>query len=133
MHLQAIKSKLFHHQKQALAWMTARENSQELPPFWEEQNRKGKIEFFNSATNYATSKRPQSIKGGILADDMGLGKTLEIIALIVTNFHEGNPLVTLEDIKPANVNMSKKVQYCTHEWSMTMYFIFLHFKVTKNR
>ena len=29
---------------------------------------------------------------GILADDMGLGKTLEIIALILTNFVDGQPL-----------------------------------------
>ena len=29
---------------------------------------------------------------GILADDMGLGKTLEMIALILTNFVDKNPL-----------------------------------------
>ena len=100
---------MFHHQKQALAWMTARENSQELPPFWEERNRSGKIEYFNSATNYATSKRPESIRGGILADDMGLGKTLEIIALVVTNFHKGNPLVSLEDTKLVDLKVGTKV------------------------
>lgn len=47
----------------ALAWMTNREN--------------------------VRRSEQAGVKGGILADDMGLGKTLSIIALILTNFHDG--------------------------------------------
>jgi len=47
----------------ALAWMSNRENFKNL-----------------------------GMKGGILADDMGLGKTLSILALILTNFHDGMPM-----------------------------------------
>ena len=106
---QAIRSKLFLHQKQALAWMVAHENSQDLPPFWKERTSKNGKDYFNSATNYAASKRPECVLGGILADDMGLGKTLEVISLIVTNFHNGKPLVTIEDCKLRNA-MQEKVQ-----------------------
>ncbi|XP_031565004.1 helicase-like transcription factor isoform X3 [Actinia tenebrosa] len=94
---EVIKTKLYPHQKQSLAWMITKENNKDLPPFWEERTKNGKKEYFNTATNYATTKRPSCVKGGILADDMGLGKTLQIISLILTNFHDGKPLATLED------------------------------------
>ncbi|XP_078694634.1 helicase-like transcription factor isoform X1 [Branchiostoma floridae x Branchiostoma belcheri] len=87
---QSIRTSLFPHQKQALAWMARRENSNELPPFWEER---GTNKFFNSVTNFTSTRRPQSVRGGILADDMGLGKTLVVISLILSNFHSGKPLV----------------------------------------
>ncbi|XP_077988188.1 helicase-like transcription factor [Glandiceps talaboti] len=84
----AIATTLYPHQKQALAWMKARENNDDLPPFWEKRNGK----YFNSLINYVTTNRPPAVKGGILADDMGLGKTLEVIALIMSNFYDGKPL-----------------------------------------
>jgi len=96
----AVKTILFPHQKQALSWMIACESNDNLPPFWEE---KGPQNFFNLVTNHSSSKRPASVKGGILADDMGLGKTLEIIALIVTNFKNGKNLVTVDKTKPVNL------------------------------
>ncbi len=73
------------------------ENDDTLPPFWEQR---GPQDFFNSATNFSAPKKPKSIKGGILADDMGLGKTLQIIALIITNFKNGQNLVTIDKTKP---------------------------------
>ena len=60
----AVATPLFPHQREALAWMVRHE----MTP--------------NSG-----------MVGGILADDMGLGKTLSVIALIVTNHHDGRPLV----------------------------------------
>ncbi|XP_071999196.1 helicase-like transcription factor isoform X1 [Engystomops pustulosus] len=87
----SVQTKLLPHQKQALSWMVSRENSQELPPFWEERNGF----YYNTLTNFAEKERPESVRGGILADDMGLGKTLSTIALILTNFHDGKPLTTL--------------------------------------
>uniref|UniRef100_A0A8C1SBB5 Helicase-like transcription factor n=1 Tax=Cyprinus carpio TaxID=7962 RepID=A0A8C1SBB5_CYPCA len=85
---EAVCTSLLPHQKQALSWMTSRENSSDLPPFWEEKHGL----YFNVLTNFAIKERPEKVLGGILADDMGLGKTLTTIALIVSNFHNGKPL-----------------------------------------
>lgn len=82
-----IATTLLPYQKQGLAWMLDRENT-ELPKagstdivqLW--QSSQGGYK--NIATNYTTS-RPQLASGGILADDMGLGKTLQIISLIVAD------------------------------------------------
>lgn len=73
-----IKSELFMHQKEALGWLVQRENSSELPPFWEEKDG----EYINVLTNYKTKQRPEPLRGGIFADDMGLGKTLALLSLI---------------------------------------------------
>ncbi|EMP38013.1 Helicase-like transcription factor [Chelonia mydas] len=91
---EAVGTPLLPHQKQALAWMVSRENSKELPLFWEEKNNF----YYNTLTNFAEKERPENVLGGILADDMGLGKTLATIALILTNFHDGKPL-SVEKIK----------------------------------
>ncbi|KAG8445328.1 hypothetical protein GDO86_010206 [Hymenochirus boettgeri] len=63
-----VGTRLLSHQKQALSWMVSRENSEELPPFWEERNNM----YFNTLTNFAEKQRPENVRGGILADDMGL-------------------------------------------------------------
>ena len=89
--------------------MIARENCKDLPPFWKERTVSGRKEYFNTATNYATGTRPSCVLGGILADDMGLGKTLEVISLIVTNFYNGKPLVTLADRKIIAAKASKVI------------------------
>ncbi|CAK7340285.1 unnamed protein product [Dovyalis caffra] len=75
---EVIKSQLFEHQKEGLWWLVNRENSGELPPFWEEKDG----EFVNVLTNYHTNRRPEPLRGGIFADDMGLGKTLTLLSLI---------------------------------------------------
>ncbi|KAK3589957.1 hypothetical protein CHS0354_034979 [Potamilus streckersoni] len=85
---EAVSTKMYPHQKQALNWMIKRENGSILPPFWEESGGK----YFNSITNFTSNNRPKSVQGGILADDMGLGKTLEMIALILTNFEDNKTL-----------------------------------------
>ena len=100
--------------------MVARENCKELPPFWKERKAGKEIQYFNTATNFATSNRPSCLLGGILADDMGLGKTLEVISLIITNFYNGKPLVTLAD-KKAGTAKSLKVSIL----STCRYVIFL--------
>ncbi|KAF7803986.1 putative SWI/SNF-related matrix-associated actin-dependent regulator of chromatin subfamily A member 3-like 1 [Senna tora] len=73
-----IKTDLFVHQKEALGWLVHRENSGDLPPFWEEKDGA----FVNILTNYSTDVRPEPLRGGIFADDMGLGKTLTLLSLI---------------------------------------------------
>nr|AAB64175.1 transcription factor [Mus musculus] len=114
---EAIETPLLPHQKQALAWMIARENSKELPPFWEQRNDL----YYNTITNFSVKERPENVHGGILADDMGLGKTLTAIAVILTNFDDGRPLLSKrgkknhpgkeykdETIKRRGSNMDKK-------------------------
>ncbi|EYU20813.1 hypothetical protein ABFS82_11G014800 [Erythranthe guttata] len=73
-----IKSELFSHQKEGLGWLVSRENSCDLPPFWEEKNGV----YVNELTNFQTDTRPDPLQGGIFADDMGLGKTLTLLSLI---------------------------------------------------
>ncbi|XP_006993878.1 helicase-like transcription factor isoform X1 [Peromyscus maniculatus bairdii] len=87
---EGIETPLLPHQKQALAWMISRENSKELPPFWEQRNDL----YYNTITNFCEKERPENVHGGILADDMGLGKTLTAIAVILTNFADGKPLLS---------------------------------------
>ncbi|XP_059208866.1 helicase-like transcription factor isoform X2 [Centropristis striata] len=86
---ESVGTSLLLHQKQALSWMCARENKSSLPPFWE---KRGEL-YYNSLTCFSAKEMPERIRGGILADDMGLGKTLTTIALILTNFHNGKPLL----------------------------------------
>lgn len=68
-----IKTPLYPHQKEALAWMIRQENSNKLPVFWEAQ---GDSNYFHTLTNFTSSTRPQQTRGGILADDMGLGNIM---------------------------------------------------------
>lgn len=75
---EVIKSELFLHQKEGLWWLAHRENSSELPPFWEEKNGC----YMNLLTNCETKTRPEPLRGGTFADDMGSGKTLTLISLI---------------------------------------------------
>ena len=63
----AIKTKLFPHQRAALAWCVSHEGI-----------------------------RTDGIVGGLLADDMGLGKSLVVLSLILTNYHDGRPLAKPE-------------------------------------
>ncbi|KAF5750304.1 DNA/RNA helicase protein [Tripterygium wilfordii] len=104
---EVIKSELLLHQKEGLGWMVHRENSNELPPFWEEKDG----QYVNELTNYRTVNRPEPLCGGILADDMGLGKTLMLISLIAFDKYgrnEGNIEVIGEDDEETFVNKGKR-------------------------
>ncbi|ETS86311.1 hypothetical protein PFICI_00139 [Pestalotiopsis fici W106-1] len=85
----AVKSSLKRHQKQALYFMSCREqgwgNHHDIPDIWESvDNDRGRI-YFNSITEFYQSNVPRQIYGGIIADPMGLGKTLSMIALIAAD------------------------------------------------
>ncbi|NXE26562.1 HLTF factor, partial [Ardeotis kori] len=126
---EAVGTPLLPHQKQALAWMVSRENSNDLPPFWEERS----DFYYNILTHFAEKCRPKNVLGGILADDMGLGKTLTTIALILTNFQDGKSLPVekitsdkfyeVSEMKEkkcfnrVNIAVKKTCTYCT-PWSL---------------
>jgi len=74
-----VLSALFEHQREALGWLVHREESCDLPPFWEEDTDGG---YKNVLTCQDTKERPAPLRGGIFADDMGLGKTLTLLSLI---------------------------------------------------
>lgn len=62
-----VKTKLFQHQKEALAWMISKENSRlnnEIPVFWEEKQGR----YIHTLCNFLQKERPDAICGGILAD-----------------------------------------------------------------
>jgi SWI/SNF-related matrix-associated actin-dependent regulator of chromatin subfamily A3 len=95
-----VTSELFDHQKEALGWLVHREESDDLPPFWEESE--GGFE--NALTGQDVKERPPPLKGGIFADDMGLGKTLTLLSLI------GRSKALIGDAKKANGAKRRKVK-----------------------
>lgn len=110
------------HQKRALNWMIKRENTSELPPFWEciVQDR----DYFNTATLKRVFRKPPCIKGGILADDMGLGKTLTAIALILTNYKDGKQLASCKKKVSCIVVQSFKIFVYSSIICIFLFFIF---------
>ncbi|XP_010271899.1 PREDICTED: putative SWI/SNF-related matrix-associated actin-dependent regulator of chromatin subfamily A member 3-like 1 [Nelumbo nucifera] len=98
-----ITAKLLLHQKEGLWWLVQRENSLELPPFWEEKGG----DYVNVLTNYRTDKRPEPLNGGIFADEMGLGKTLTLLSLIATNRPDAN-LASSVDTATGDIDNSEE-------------------------
>ncbi|KAI9103826.1 SNF2 family N-terminal domain-containing protein [Phlyctochytrium arcticum] len=103
---EGINVELREYQKQALAWMTAKENLttdttiHSIHPLWEEYSFPPDPEnptlipdntekfYYNPYTGELSLEFPSAAdktRGGILADEMGLGKTLETLSLIHTN------------------------------------------------
>ena len=105
-----ITTRLYSHQKKALAWLVGRESSIELPPFWREQAQKrdGKVFYVNTLTNFMTEKKPKPFRGGILADEMGLGKTLTLISLIATNRQDAMLHSVVENLQESTSGRPKK-------------------------
>ncbi|CAI9099538.1 OLC1v1036379C1 [Oldenlandia corymbosa var. corymbosa] len=93
-----IKSELLSHQKEGLAWLVHRENSCELPPFWELKDGA----YYNVLTGQLISERPEPQQGGIFADDMGLGKTLTLLSLIAFDKFCSDSSLSVDTINAAN-------------------------------
>ncbi|OMP07801.1 SNF2-related protein [Corchorus olitorius] len=110
---EAIRTQLLLHQKEGLGWLLNRENSGDLPPFWEEKGG----DFVNSLTNYQTDKRPDPLRGGIFADDMGLGKTLTLISLIAFDkfgsFASSSRNAAIEEIPEEDLKKGKRGRVST--------------------
>ncbi|KAL8660648.1 MAG: hypothetical protein Q9202_006352 [Teloschistes flavicans] len=87
----SVVTPLLCHQKQALHFMTSKEekrvfgdNEEDNNSLWRLRIRSnGQRTYYNVITGQEEHKKPAETLGGILADEMGLGKTLSILSLIV--------------------------------------------------
>ena len=86
-----VVTPLLTHQKQALFFLTIKEqsrsfgeNEEDNNSLWREHFRpNGMKTYYNVITSKELKNKPPEMLGGLLADMMGLGKTLNILALIV--------------------------------------------------
>lgn len=79
-----IVTPLLKHQKQALHFMTGREDTSNMvDELWQKRtDARGQLTYYNVITNEQSRRAPVKAQGGILADMMGLGKTLSILSLV---------------------------------------------------
>ncbi|KAL8693737.1 MAG: hypothetical protein Q9218_001482 [Villophora microphyllina] len=86
----SVITPLLGHQKQALHFMTSKEQMRVFGDSEEENNSlwrlrirpNGQRTYYNVITGQEELKKPAETLGGILADEMGLGKTLSILSLV---------------------------------------------------
>lgn len=81
--------------------------SKDVVQLWKRDTRGN---FFNLASGFTSTSRPQLLSGGILADDMGLGKTLQVISLILSQKADGPTLI----IAPKGVMSNWEEQIARH-------------------
>ena len=81
-----------------------KENSDELPPFWEMKDGL----YVNVLTRHRTNRKPQPLHGGIFADDYGMGKTLTLLSLIAFDKVGNVPEVTGGEDEEVSVSSGKK-------------------------
>jgi SWI/SNF-related matrix-associated actin-dependent regulator of chromatin subfamily A3 len=101
---EVIKAKLLDHQKVGLWWLVNKENSDELPPFWEMKDGL----YVNVLTRHRTNRKPEPLHGGIFADDYGTGKTLTLLSLIACDKVGNVPEGTGEEDEGVSVCSCKK-------------------------
>ncbi|KAI0421832.1 SNF2 family N-terminal domain-containing protein [Xylaria grammica] len=85
---EAIRTTLERHQKQALTFMSHREQGWDFESnrdIWARTRGLHGHFFVNLVSGSHRSKEPPQFLGGIIADPMGLGKTLTVIALVATD------------------------------------------------
>lgn len=94
-----LKTELLPHQKQALDFMSQRENGPiaEKYRLWAPSEQDGRPCQRHVITNNATLLEYPETGGGILADEMGMGKSLSILALILRTLEEGHRWATEHD------------------------------------
>lgn len=84
---QALSTKLYRHQKQALTFMAQRELGWAMDghhkDIWkEEKDAVGRLSYHNIISGLKQKRPPDQFKGGLLIDAPGLGKSLSILALM---------------------------------------------------
>jgi len=83
LYMQAISTKLFTHQKQALCWMIAAENSERLPPFWLQRG----TYYYNSLTSFSSQTKPHSIRGGQLINAVAVVAVSGLLSCLILCCH----------------------------------------------
>ncbi|CAM8952988.1 unnamed protein product [Rhodiola kirilowii] len=119
-----IKLELHDHQKQGLRWMIDREEwpdgdcdgKEDLPPFWEEKDGLYKADL----SFLVTLKRPQMIRGGILADESGMGKTLTLLSLIAYTKHSRTNIAAVAACTNHVKKKQKVGKNLNFEWRPTL-------------
>lgn len=85
----ALSTELFGHQRQALYFMSVREQAwcygDALKDIWKSIYVAGRSMYWNTVNDDIQMDPPKMFRGGLLLDDMGLGKSLTIIALIASD------------------------------------------------
>ena len=86
----ALATNLYNHQKQALTFMTQREQGwameEQHKDIWKrERTPQGHTVYRNVISGAKQSREPNPFRGGLLIDAPGLGKSLSIIALVTNN------------------------------------------------
>lgn len=87
-----LKTQLLNHQKQALEFMSQRENGPiaEKYRLWAPGEQDDRPCQRHVITNQASQLDYPETGGGILADEMGMGKTLSILALVLRTLSDGH-------------------------------------------
>lgn len=91
-----VKTPLLRHQKQALWFMTEKEQPRKFGPKEEDNNSLWRLEYQANGnkqyreiiTGMVTDTEPPQTLGGLLADMMGLGKTLSILSLVLSSMEQ---------------------------------------------
>ncbi|KAK7190159.1 SNF2 family domain-containing protein [Paraphaeosphaeria sporulosa] len=94
-----LKTQLLTHQKQALHFMSQRENGPIPEKFrlWVPSEQDGRPCQRHVITNNASLAEYSETGGGILADEMGMGKSLSILALILRTLGDGHKWASEHD------------------------------------
>jgi SNF2 family DNA or RNA helicase len=105
-----ILTELLKHQKQALFFMTKREEGDEasitdntsiINSSWQQKKgANGDDIFYNVITGQSQREPPPPTLGGILADMMGLGKTLSVLSLITKTLDRAAHWASLPPCQP---------------------------------
>ncbi|KAF2446332.1 hypothetical protein P171DRAFT_442729 [Karstenula rhodostoma CBS 690.94] len=94
-----LKTQLLTHQKQALDFMSQRENGPIPEKFrlWVPSEQDGRPCQRHIITNNASLSEYPETGGGILADEMGMGKSLSILALMLRTLGDGHKWASEHD------------------------------------
>ncbi|KAK0714909.1 SNF2 family N-terminal domain-containing protein [Lasiosphaeris hirsuta] len=103
-----ITTPLLKHQRQALHFMTLREqdvipeaNDKVVTSTWRcKKDQHGASVYHNIVTNQSQRERPPPALGGILADMMGLGKTLSVLSLLTATLNDAKDWSRLDPVQP---------------------------------
>lgn len=105
-----VQTELLKHQKQALYFMTNREegntpllseNTSIISSSWQrKKGRNGEDFYYNVITSQTQREPPPPTRGGILADMMGLGKTLSVLSVVTRTLTSASEWAGLPPLQP---------------------------------